>query len=84
MSTGIEKEMNKREKKMERWEVWRIHVYDGSDNRFGVGRSEDWEEKLAATFASEKEAQDYVREQSRSCTELPNYLISIDQTSTLY
>jgi hypothetical protein len=58
-------------------EVYKISTYSVPDNRFGVGRTEDWEEKCVATFAIEKEANDYIRKESLKCTTIMNYLIGL-------
>lgn len=60
-----------------RFDVFRIHVYDFADNRFSVGRGEDWEEKWVQSFSSEEEAKQYIRKESVSATTLLTYLVDL-------
>lgn len=60
--------------------VYRIHVYDVAGGRFGVSRTEDWEEKWAASFATEKEAKDFIRKESLSATTLLTYLVDLPKS----
>jgi hypothetical protein len=57
--------------------VYRIFVFDGGDNRFTTGRTEDWEEKWVASFDTENEAKNYIRKECLSTTDILNYLIAL-------
>lgn len=63
--------------KSKEFTVFKITTYDVSDNRFGVGRTEDWEEKNVMTFSTEEEAKDYISKESLNCTTIMNYLIAL-------
>jgi len=58
-------------------DVYRIRTYEGADNRYGVGRVEEWEEKFDQSFDTEKQAQEYIKTQSLQHTTLLTFLIDL-------
>ena len=62
--------------------IYRIHVYEEGSNSHSVARSERWEIKIETECANLDEAKQYVRENSRLYTILPNKLQQWRETKT--
>ena len=54
--------------------IYKIHVFSEGLNSYGVSRDERWELKYDTTFTRLEDAKEYVRQQSRQFTILPNFL----------
>jgi hypothetical protein len=61
-------------------DVYRIHTYGCGDNRFGVGREEEWEEKLVQSFDSIQLAQEYIKAESLKHTTVLNFLVDLPKS----
>ena len=62
--------------------IYRIHVYEEGSNSHSVARFERWEIKFETECANLDEAKQYVRENSRLYTILPNKLQQWRETRT--
>ena len=55
-------------------QVFRLFAFLEGSNEYGISRQERWEVKESEAFADMEEAKDYIRQQSRAHTILPNVL----------
>lgn len=60
------------------YQVYRIDSYDADSNSHSIGiRNENWFLRPDKIFQEEESAKEYVRNQNRKTSMLPNYLISL-------
>ena len=58
-------------------EVWRIDKFSGSNNEYGVDRSENWVWNRDSFHDSIEDAKDHIRMKSKMFTDLPLFLVDL-------
>ena len=62
------------------YKIYCIYTFQNSDNSYTVSRDENWVPRLVTNLLTLAEAKQYVIEKSRLVTDLPLFLVNMDNS----